>query len=96
MVFIDPEAGTRASAVLALAYKLHLAISARDTCFGLILEGERGVVRNLLSLLRDEFRSGLYFKRRPFSISDTKVCARTFNRLGLRRAAEQYRFHNIG
>lgn len=94
MVFIDPEAGARASGVLAFAYRQHLAIRAKETCFGLMIEGERVVIRGFVDLLRDAYPSGLYLKRRPFSIGDTKVCARTFNKIGLRRAAEQFKLHN--
>jgi hypothetical protein len=94
MVFLDPEAGARASGVLVLAYRLHLPIRAKETCFGLLLEGEGGMVRSFLGRLGDEFPSGLYLKRRPFSIGDTRVCAHTFQTLGIRRAAEQFKFHN--
>jgi hypothetical protein len=94
MAFVDPEAGTRASGILALAYRQHLPIRAKETCFGLMLEGERDVIRDFLGRLRDAFPSGLYLKRRPFSTADTKVCARTFNTRGFRRAAEQFKNHN--
>jgi hypothetical protein len=94
MVFIDPEAGARASVILALAYRQHLPIRAKETCFGLMLEGERDLMRGFVDLLRDAFPSGLYLKRRPFTIADTRVCARTFKTIGFRRAAEQFKFHN--
>jgi hypothetical protein len=94
MAFVDPEAGTRASGILALAYRQHLPIRAKETCFGLMLEGERDVIRGFLGRLRDAFPSGLYLKRRPFSIADTKVCARTFNTRGFQRAVEQFRLNN--
>jgi hypothetical protein len=94
MVFLDPEAGARVSGVLVLAYRQHLPLRARETCFGLMLEGERDVIRGFLGRLRATFPSGLYLKRRPFSIADTKVCARTFTRRGFRRAAEQFKNHN--
>ena len=94
MIFVDPEAGARASGVLALAYRQHLPIRAKETCFGLMLEGEKGMIRDFLDRLRHEYPSGLYLKRRPFSIGDTRVCARTFTTRGFRRAAEQYKNHN--
>jgi hypothetical protein len=94
MVFVDPEAGIRAGRVLVLAYRLHLPVRAKETCFGLMLEGERDLIRRFLARLRAEFPSGMYLKRRPFTIADTKVCARTFNIRGFRRAAEQFKFHN--
>ncbi len=94
MVFIDTEAGARASSVLALAYRQHLPLRAKETCFGLMMEGERDMIRSFIDRLRHAFPSGLYLKRRPFSIGDTKVCARTFNKMGLRRAAKQFKFHN--
>ncbi len=53
MAFVDPEAGTRASGILALAYRQHLPIRAKETCFGLMLEGERDVIRDFLGRLRD-------------------------------------------
>jgi hypothetical protein len=94
MAFIDPEAGARASVVIALAYRNHLPIRVKETCFGLMIESEREVIRGFVAILRSTFTSGLYLKRRPFSIGDTRICARTFDTLGLRRAAEQFRFHN--
>jgi hypothetical protein len=94
MAFVDPEAGTRAGGILALAYRQHLSIRAKETCFGPMLEGERGVMRDFLGRLRDAFPSGLYLKRRTFSIADTRVCARTFNTRGFRRAAGQSRLNN--
>ena len=94
MVFIDPEAGARASGVIALAYMNHLPVRAKETCFGLMIEGEREIIRGFVALLRDTFPSGLYLKRRPFSIGDTKVCARTFNTTGLRRVTEHMKHHN--
>jgi len=94
MVFLDPEAGARASGVLALAYRLHLPVRAKEACFGLLLEGDRDVIRGFLGRLRDAFPAGLYLKRRPFSIGDTKVCARTFHKTGLQRAAEHLKNNN--
>jgi hypothetical protein len=94
MAFIDPEAGGRASVVLALAYRYHLPIRAKETCFGLMLEGERDLIRGFLDRLRDAYPSGLYLKRRPFSIADTKVCARTFDTTGLRRVAGHMKNHS--
>jgi hypothetical protein len=94
MVFVDPEAGARASGILALAYRQHLPVRAKETCFGLMLEGERDIIRGFMDRLREEFPAGIYLKRRPFTIADTKVCARTFNVRGFRRAAEQFKFHN--
>lgn len=95
MVFVDPEAAARVSAILALAYRQHLPLRAKETCFGLTLEGERDVIRDFIDRLQNAFPSGLYLKRRPFSIGDTKVCARTFRTKGFRRAAEQLKFHNL-
>ncbi len=59
-----------------------------------MLEGEKDMIRDFLGRLRDEYPSGLYLKRRPFSIGDTKVCAHTFNNTGLRRATEHMKHHN--
>ena len=94
MVFIDLEAGVRTSGVIALAYRNHLPIRAKETCFGLMIEGERDVVRGFMETLRNSHPAGIYLKRRPFSIGDTKICARTFSTLGFRRAAEQFKYHN--
>jgi hypothetical protein len=94
MAFIDTEAGARASVVIALAYRNHLPVRAKETCFGLMIEGEREVIRGFVAILHDTFPSGMYLKRRPFSISDTRICARTFDTMGFRRAAEQFKFYN--
>jgi hypothetical protein len=94
MVFIDPEAGARASGVIALAYMNHLPIRAKETCFGLMIEGEKDMIRGFLGRLREEYPPGLYLKRRPFSIGDTKVCARTFNVTGFKRVTKHMKHHN--
>jgi hypothetical protein len=94
MVFLDPETGVRVSSIIALYYRRHLPLRAKETCFGLMIEGDRETVRGFMGLLKDAFPSGLFLKRRPFSIEDTKVCARTFGTMGLRRAAEHFRNHN--
>ena len=91
MVFVDPEAGVRCSSIIALSYRCHLPLRARETCFGLMMEGERDTVRGFMALLKDTFPAGLFLKRRPFSIDDTRICARTFRTTGLRRATEHLR-----
>jgi hypothetical protein len=56
-----------------------------------MMEGERATVRGFMERLKDAFPSGVFLKRRPFSIGDTRICARTFESTGLRRAAEHFR-----
>ena len=94
MIVIDPESGARASRIIALAYRQHLPLRAKEACFGLVMEGEREVVRGFMALLRERYPSGLFLKRRAFSIGDTRICADTFKTLGVRRAARQVRHHN--
>ncbi|MGE5465307.1 MAG: DUF2102 domain-containing protein [Betaproteobacteria bacterium] len=91
MVFVDPEAGVRSSSIIALSYRCHLPLRVKETCFGLMMEGERETVRGFMALLKDAYPAGLFLKRRLFSIDDTRVCARTFQTSGLRRAAEHFR-----
>jgi hypothetical protein len=94
MIAIDPEEGVRPSRIIAFSYRSHLPVRFKETCFGLLAEGEREVVRGLLGRLKEEHGSGLFFKRRGYSIGDTRVCADTFARTGMRRAAGQLKFHN--
>jgi len=94
MIFVDPEVGVRSSSIIALSYRCHLPLRAKETCFGLMMEGEREIIRGFMDLLKGRYPSGLFLKRRSFSIDDTRVCARTFSTTGLRRAAEHLRNHN--
>ena len=55
MVFVDPEAGVRSSSIIALSYRCHLPLRAKETCFGLMMEGERETVRGFMALLKDAY-----------------------------------------
>jgi hypothetical protein len=94
MVAIDPEQGVKASGIIALAYRSHLPVRVKETCFGLLVESERELVRCFMDILREHYPDGLFLKRRGYSIGDTRICARTFERMGMRRAAAQFKNNN--
>lgn len=78
MVFLQPETGLRAHALMALAEGYGLR--TKETCFGALIEGESHLVRCFLDEIRMVYPSSLYVKRRGFSIDDTEICASTFVR----------------
>jgi len=94
LIAIDPEAGATAMAVIALAYRGHRPLRFKETCFGLLAEGEREAVRQFIAELRARRAPGLFFKRKGHSIADTRICADTFERRGLRRMAVHLRHNN--
>lgn len=95
MIIADPESGTMISRVIALAYLSHLPLSFKETCFGLLAEGDRITVRGFIDAIKNAGVQGLLFRRRWYSISDTRVCADTFSSDGrFRRACKQLRHFN--
>jgi hypothetical protein len=95
MVVIDPEAGVRPAQVISAGWLSHLPVRFKETCFGLLAEGDREVVRGFIRALRLAYPSGLIFRRRWYSISDTWICQKTFTETRpLRRAAGQVRNHS--
>ncbi len=75
MIFVLPETGLRAGRLAALACSAGLR--TKQTCFGVLAEGEAGAVRGFVGALRRD-HDGIYVKRRGFSIEDTEICACTF------------------
>ena len=92
LIAVDPEAGASAAAVIALAYRGHRPLRFKETCFGLLAEGEREAVRQFVADLQRA--PGLFFKRKGHSIADTRICANTFSVRGLRRMAVHLRHNN--
>ena len=76
MIFILAEAGPCARDVSLLADGEGLR--TKDTCFGMLAEGEAADVRRFIGSLRKMYGSSIYVKRRAFSIVDTEICASTF------------------
>nr|WP_255668506.1 DUF2102 domain-containing protein [Methanocella sp. CWC-04] len=78
MVVIHPETGVKVTGIISLAYRLHFPVRMKETCFGLLVESDRDTVRGFLNVLRERYPSGIFLKRRGYSISDTRVCGKTF------------------
>ncbi|CAJ36352.1 DUF2102 domain-containing protein [Methanocella arvoryzae] len=94
MIVMDPEAGVRPATVICAGWLSHLPLRFKETCFGLLAEGDREIIRGFLSALRLAYPSGLIFRRRWYSIGDTAICRKTFAETRpLRRAADQIRHH---
>lgn len=95
MIVLDPEAGTRSAQVILLGYLAHLPLRFKETCFGLLAEGERSIVRGFLRSLKLAHPAGLIVRRRWYSIADTRICRDTFTEKSpLRRAAGQVKHHS--
>jgi hypothetical protein len=77
MLMAMPETGVSMAEVAAFAQRLGLLM--KRTCFGMLVEGDRDVVREALRELRDLYPGRIIAKRRGFSIEDTKICGRTFS-----------------
>ncbi|WP_424358415.1 DUF2102 domain-containing protein [Methanocella sp. MCL-LM] len=94
MIIMDPEAGMRPAMVISMGWLAHLPLRFKETCFGLLAEGDRDIVRGFLAALRLAYPSGLICRRRWYSIGDTAICRKTFAETRpLRRAADQIRHH---
>ena len=76
MLMAMPETGLSLAEVAAVAQRLRLLM--KRTCFGMLVEGDRDVVREALKELRDQYPGRIIAKRRGFTIEDTKICGSTF------------------
>ncbi len=76
MVFLLPETGLHVKMLTERAGEAGLR--TKETCFGVLVEGEPTDVKRFLEGLRRRYP--VYIKRRGFSIEDTEICASTFRR----------------
>ena len=77
MLMAIPETGTNLGEIVQIAHRL--ALRVKDTCFGMIIEGERDVVREALGEIRERYPGRVIAKRRGFTIEDTRICGSTFS-----------------
>jgi hypothetical protein len=77
MLMAMPETGLSMDEIETVAQRLRLLM--KRTCFGMIVEGDRDVVRAALKELRDQYPGRIIAKRRGFTIEDTKICGSTFS-----------------
>lgn len=95
MIILDPEAGLKVARVILLGYIAHLPLRFKETCFGLLAEGDRSVVRGFIRSLKLAYPDGLLFRRRWYAIGDTRICRETFaEKSSLRRLADQVKNHS--
>jgi hypothetical protein len=76
MIFLLPETGLQVRELTGLAAEARLR--TKETCFGALVEGDAGLVKNFLDGLRLRYSHRIYIKKRGFSIDDTGICASTF------------------
>ena len=79
MLMPIPETGLSLGEVETVAERMRLLM--KRTCFGMLVEGDRDVVRVALKELRDLYPGRIIAKRRGFSIEDTKICGSTFSNI---------------
>ena len=65
MLMAMPETGLSLAEVAAVAQRLRLLM--KRTCFGMLVEGDRDVVREALKELRDQYPGRIIAKRRGFT-----------------------------
>ena len=95
MIVIDPETGMRPASVISLGYLTHLPLRFKETCFGLLAEGDKIVVRGFIRSLQLAYPSVMIYRRRWYSLGDTRICRNTFTEKNpLRRAASQVKNHS--
>jgi hypothetical protein len=95
MIVIDPETGMRPARVISLGYLAHLPLRFKETCFGLLAEGDKGIVRGFIRSLQLAYPSAMIYRRRWYNIGDTRICGNTFTKKNpLRRAAGQVKKHS--
>lgn len=56
---------------------LGASIKVKETCFGAFVEGEAGLLRELVEEVRKLDPSGIYSKPRGFPIGDARICRAT-------------------
>ncbi len=76
MIFTLPEMGPSAAELASGAGSAGLR--TKETCFGVIAEGEAEAVRGFVESVRRKCGGSVYARRRAFTIEDTEVCASTF------------------
>jgi hypothetical protein len=78
MIFLLPETGLQVKELTGRVTEAGL--KTKETCFGALVEGESGAVKDFLDGIKRRYPRSLYIKRRGFSIDDTGICASTFSR----------------
>ncbi|MFZ2071976.1 MAG: methanogenesis marker protein 6 [Halobacteriota archaeon] len=64
-------------------------VIVKETCYGVLVEGEEKVVREVVEEVREMDKNGIFSKPRGFPIGDTRICRAT------RRGGPRPGFHQL-
>jgi len=74
LIVIAPSSEITPDQVTRFIHSLDLNVSVKETCYGAMIEGEREVVREVLSRVRKLDPNRIFSKIRGFPIGDTRRC----------------------
>lgn len=74
VVMISPDSPVTPSDASKRVLMMKLDLSVKETCFGLIIEGEEDLLNEAVEELKRIDRYGIYVKERGFKIYDNRIC----------------------
>ncbi len=74
MVVLSPKSNRTPSELAVKVYSLGLPIKVKETCYGLLIEGEAEHVNKAVQELRKSFTYDVFMKERGFPIGDRRIC----------------------
>ena len=82
VVVISPDSDVTPEQLKSRAFMLIDEMNAsdirvKDTCFGILIEGESDTIRAIVEELRALDRNGIFSKVRGFPIGDARICRAT-------------------
>ena len=78
IILISPDSATTPEQVKSkILSMISEDIRVKETCFGVLVEGEEKKVRELVNEVRKMDKSGIFSKPRGFPIGDARICRAT-------------------
>lgn len=74
MIVINPDSELSPEKLFDEVLSLNADISAKCTCFGLLVEGEEEEVSKVLNYVRKKYPHDVFIKLRGYPINDRRVC----------------------
>jgi putative methanogenesis marker protein 6 len=73
-VLTSPESNILPSDIAMAIYGKEYEVNLKETCFGVIIEGEEEVLANLIAEIREMDPTGIFIKDRGFPPGDPRRC----------------------
>ncbi len=74
MIVLSPKSSHTPSELAVKVYSLGLPITIKETCYGLMIEGEAEQVNKAIEELRKSFTYEIFSKERGYPMGDHRVC----------------------